>query len=96
MDLVFRYPNYSDLNNDAYNISYAASQYGIYDDMSWRKSSYNFCATNYNKSLSCSILLFNTYDELSTIATDFYYQIQNGACNNSFSIGYWYICLYLI
>jgi hypothetical protein len=86
LDLAFRYPHYRELNEYAFNSSYAASTYGYYDDPEWRKLAYNFCENSMFSNLTCSLLMFNTYDEISTITTDYYYPVKKGACNNSFTI----------
>jgi hypothetical protein len=90
LDLAFRYSEYRQLNELAYNSSYAASTFGGYsDDPEWRKLAYSFCDTSLVPNLTCSLLLFNTYDDISTITTDYYYPVNKGACNNSFTIGEW-------
>jgi hypothetical protein len=90
LDLAFRYPEYEALNQAAYNSSYAASSYGEYTDPAWREGIFKFCESSISSNLSCSLLLFNTYDELSTITTDYYYPVNKGACNNSFTISDWW------
>jgi hypothetical protein len=90
LDLAFRYPDYEVLNDAAYNSSYAASSYGYYTDPAWREGMFKFCESSTYPNLSCSLLLFNTYDELSTITTDYYYPVNKGACNNSFTISDWF------
>lgn len=91
LDLVLQYPDYSVLNSAAYNISYATSTYGWYLDADWRKEAFQFCKSSIFPNISCSLFLFNAYDELSTIATDYYYPLRRGACNNSFTIADWYV-----
>lgn len=90
LDLAFRYPDYEALNQAAYNSSYAGSNYGFYTDPEWRQGMFRFCESSINPNLSCSLLFFNTYDELSTISTDYYYPVDKGACNDSFTISDWF------
>lgn len=89
LDLVFRYQDYGELNQAAYNISYAASSYGWYVDPVWREGAFKFCQSSLFPNVSCSLFLFNTYDDFSTITTDYYYPVNRGACNNSFTIADW-------
>lgn len=90
LDLAFRHSDYELLNQLSYNSSYATVAYGEYTDPAWRERAFKFCDTPLYPNISCSVLLFNAYDEISTIATDYYYPLDRGACNNSFTISDWY------
>lgn len=88
MEVVSRFKSYKDFNRAAYNISFAASApaYGLesptVQSQAWRNSSFDFCTVN---GQSCSILVYNTYDQLSQKVTDYKFQLTNGSCVNSLS-----------
>jgi len=88
MNLAYRYSDPKELNRRAFNASYAATMYGEYTDPKWRETAYEFCHSE-EFNTSCSILLFNAYDDVSFTASEFYYQVKLGACNDSFTVGTW-------
>ena len=88
LELALRYNDASDMNRLAYNASYAAAMFDEYNDPEWRARAYEFCFSE-TFNVSCSLLFFNTYDDIAVTATEFYYQVQSGACNDSFTVGNW-------
>lgn len=93
--------NLLDLNERAYNISYAASMYDTelyetFQQPSWRKKAYEFCTLD--QFGACSLLLFNAFDSNSHSVSDYNYQLRFGACRDSFTSNNWssiYTFLYL-
>ena len=78
--------NYSghDRNRQVYDAAFDAI---VETDMryndTWRKDAYQFCKEN--ASQSCSLLTFVVSDFGNTVS-DYYYQINHGACNDTFTI----------
>lgn len=73
-----------DITRMAYNISYAAIEYGEYLDPAWRAEAYSFCTL---KGIgACSLLMFNTYGEEINSVSEFYFQVPYPACHDSFLV----------
>ncbi|CAE7691809.1 unnamed protein product, partial [Symbiodinium microadriaticum] len=79
------------LNRKAFNISFAAAQYGIWTDPDWRSQAYRFCT--FPGLGSCSIVMFNPYDEISNTVSKYYYQVPGAACSDSFTTEQWCVCI---
>lgn len=80
------------LNMFAYNISYAASMYdtpesATYGTPEWRERAFRFCTLETFG--ACSILLFNTYDDVSHAVTEYNYDMSSGACRDTFTSNSW-------
>jgi hypothetical protein len=86
LDILQKY-GARNLTELSYNASYAACMYMDtmdYKDMAWRNKSFDFC---YSDTYGyCSMLVFNTYDEFQYSVSNDYYQVNRGACNDTFSI----------
>ena len=78
---------YYNLNQNAYNISYASCRFGQWTDPEWRRSSYEFC--NLPGFGSCSVIMYNPYDRRSRTVSPYYYQVPQIACVDSFTIADW-------
>jgi hypothetical protein len=81
-----------ELNRQAYNISYAASMYDTdlyekFQSPEWRADIYKFCTLK--DFGSCSLILFNAFDENSHSVSDFNYQLRLGACRDTFTSKNW-------
>jgi hypothetical protein len=93
LELAFKYDDPKELSRKAYNASYAAAMYDEYTDPVWRKEAFSFCYSElYNA--TCSLILFNTYDDIAMTTSEYYYQVKEGACNDSFTVAneFWYVC----
>lgn len=85
VDLTLKYLEPFEMDNQAYLAMFVASQYGAITSTEMREDAYEFCYSP-SYSQNCSLILFNFYDEYSSTVSDSYYQLANGACNDSFSI----------
>ena len=92
LEIIIRNHGAKNVNNLAYNISWAAaaSTYAstgyldpIIYNTEWRHSSYAFCnTTNYG---SCSILAFNSYGDtiFDQSLTPYLFSVPDGSCKTS-------------
>ena len=81
---------YVETNRLSYNASYAACMYDVTDayyNASFRKAAYEFC--NFMDYANCTLMNFNTYDSQSQMVSEFYYQVRNGSCTDSFTTPHW-------
>jgi hypothetical protein len=86
MDLMLKYSSTPfELDNAAYDSMFIANNYGGITDPQRREDAFRFCYSE-SDSQNCSLLIFNFYDDYSTTVSDSYYQLQYGACNDSFNI----------
>jgi hypothetical protein len=92
MDLLLKYSSTPfQLDEVAYDALFVASNYGNITDPQRREDAFRFCASQ-SSSQNCSLLLLNFFDDYSTTVSESYYQLQYGACNDSFNIPFekWY------
>ena len=80
------------LNDQAYNITYAAVMYDeeiseFFQTPEWREKAYAFCTLEGVG--SCSILVYNAFDSVTQTVSPYNYQLVNGACRDSFSNKNW-------
>jgi hypothetical protein len=84
--------SYAATNLMAYNISFAASAgytgVASYDNFEWRKLAYEFCTID---SIACHLIIFNSFDYNSKFVTSYYYNINPGACADTFTSANWYV-----
>ena len=88
--------SWAEINSLAYNISYAAASYGYTtpgqaDDKTfqlneWRDPAFEFCHFN---NMTCSLVVFNSYDPMYKYVNAYYFQIETGACTDTFTISNW-------
>lgn len=84
--------DYSRINKAAYNASFIASYFGTtspveeLSSFEFRNASYAFC--NLPGYGPCSLLTFTSFDFImdNWAISSYYYQLQNGACRNTFYI----------
>jgi hypothetical protein len=93
LDLMVKYWNTSfALDNAAYDAMYLISQYNETNPQR-RAKAFQFCYSQ-TYDLNCSIILFNFYDNSSYTVSEAYYQLEDGACNDTFTLSAqkWYEC----
>lgn len=96
LDLVFKFPNSTGktINEAAFTAMFTAGMYGqssperaSFDTPQQREEMYAFC--NSTEFGPCSIVTFTSADETATttdwVVSTNYYQLQTGACSDSFS-----------
>ena len=83
---------YIETNHAAYSISYAAASYGYTNESfvskAWREKAYKFCKFEGG---SCSIVLFNSFDEKYSYVNNYLHQVPYGACADTFTSDNWYM-----
>jgi hypothetical protein len=96
--LVVSAGTYRQLNIDAYNASWAGAAVAFNQTASftkstnWLKKQFSFCdKTVANGGLSCSLIVFNSFNPNDLIVSEYKYQLRNGSCRDSFTIPdqYW-------
>jgi hypothetical protein len=89
VDLMIKFSNSSfGLDNAAYDALYLTSQYNdtaTPTSLHKRAQAFDFCASK-SYGLNCSLVLFNFYDNYSYTVSEAYYQLEDGACNDSFTL----------
>jgi hypothetical protein len=87
--------DYASINADAFNASFTASYWGATsperDDLNTaetRRNAYSFC--NVSEYGPCSMVTFSSFDTNANnwAVSEFYYQVQNGACRDTFTTSY--------
>jgi hypothetical protein len=76
-------------NAMAYNASWAAVTDLPYPEIytaEWRQQAYDFCKIN---GRYCNIAMFNSYDIENHFVSTYYFNIEKGACNDTFTIDNW-------
>ena len=87
---LFSVRPYAETNRLSYNASYAACMYDVTDayyNASFRQPAYEFC--NFMDYANCTLMNFNTYDSQSQMVSEFYYQVRNGSCRDTFTTPHW-------
>jgi hypothetical protein len=88
-----KYRSWSDTNDMAFNISYAASSYRnetpamqhTFDSKEWRDKAFEFCTFS---NLTCSLVLFDAYSDnrgVNVPVNKHYHQVVAGACSDTFT-----------
>lgn len=86
----------SPVNNYAFNAQFIDSYWGrtspyrdLFLEPSYREQAYEFCNVTGNSG-PCSLITFSIFDKTpqNWAVTDYYYQLMNGACANTFVPGY--------
>ncbi|CAE7537794.1 unnamed protein product, partial [Symbiodinium microadriaticum] len=81
--------HFEETNAMAYNASWASVSIvpdPVMFTEEWRKHAYDFCLVD---GVYCNIAMFNTYDYENHFVSDYYFNIENGACRDSFTIDKW-------
>jgi hypothetical protein len=93
-DLVAKHGNVASVNRLAHKAMFLASSFATTSGLSAELSSssslasaYDFCTIG---NQSCSFVSFASYDEDATnwAVSKYYYQLQNGACQDTFTPNY--------
>ena len=88
--MMIKNRSWIETNSMAYNISYYATSYGFtkqtYTDRGLRERAFEFC--NFN-SLTCSLVVFDSYDARYQYVNEYYFQLPHGACTDTFTISNW-------
>ena len=81
--------DFADTNAMAYNASWAAVTDVPSPEMStkeWREEAYDFCKV---RGKYCNVAMFNTYDFENHFVSTYYFNIEDGACKDTFTIENW-------
>jgi hypothetical protein len=87
--------DYASINADAFNASFTASYWGVtspdredLNEAETRRNAYSFC--NVSGYGPCSLVTFSSFDTNpnSWAVSEYYYQLQTGACRNTFTTTY--------
>jgi hypothetical protein len=82
----------SPVNSQAFNAQYIGSYWGLnspdralFETPDYREAAYSLCNVTGNTGL-CSLITFSIFDKTpqNWAVTDYYYQLMNGACANTF------------